>query len=440
MAETVRILYFTEAGRELARSLQEKIQKRGRRCDSVPRPRELIGCEPASATREHGSGEEGPTDCEAASGRGEGLLRAWTKENFRTGRVLVYIGACGIAVRAIAPYVGSKTTDPAVLVIDERGRYVIPILSGHIGGANRWAKYIAALLGEPTQAVLTTATDVNGLPAIDEIAVRNGLQIDDMERAKAFSAALLREEEEPGRFRTRRKGESKERSENNNNSGPQDAETIRRRGILFAHLLVPPAYANWVRLCVRGISAGGESEEPGSAFIEGEIRGPLTECTEDQREGREEVRKAPICVISPGIRETQEPLCLIPRMLVLGIGCRRDKEPEVLQQFVRELLEGHRLRPEAVREVASIDLKSEEPAIRELAQALQVPFRTFSAQELREVPGSFSHSDFVQKTTGVGNVCERAVMAAGADSILISKTAQDGMTAAVGICRVRILL
>ena len=122
---------------------------------------------------------------------GKGCLQAWTQEHFRKGNVLVYIGACGIAVRAIAPFLKGKDTDPAVIVMDEKGQNVIPILSGHLGGANAWAQKLSQITGG--QAVLTTATDVNGLFSVDVFAAVNDLSIDDLGKAASFSAQLLRE-------------------------------------------------------------------------------------------------------------------------------------------------------------------------------------------------------------------------------------------------------
>ena len=106
---------------------------------------------------------------------------------------IIFVGACGIAVRAIAPFIKDKKTDPAVIVIDEKGQFVIPVLSGHIGGANQLAKELAELLN--SQLVLTTATDVNGKFAVDVFAKQNNFTIWSMKQAKQFSAALLDEKE-----------------------------------------------------------------------------------------------------------------------------------------------------------------------------------------------------------------------------------------------------
>ena len=110
-------------------------------------------------------------------------------EAFANMDALIFVGACGVAVRSIAPFVRDKKTDPAVLCLDERASFVIPLLSGHIGGANALAARLAGALG--AAAVITTATDVNGKFAVDAWAAQNGCAIEDFALAKRFAAEIL---------------------------------------------------------------------------------------------------------------------------------------------------------------------------------------------------------------------------------------------------------
>ena len=102
---------------------------------------------------------------------------------------LIFIGSCGIAVREIAPYVKSKLTDPAVIAVDELARFAVPLLSGHIGGANALAMELADLLG--ATPVITTATDINRKFSVDAWAARQGLYIASLSAAKHISARIL---------------------------------------------------------------------------------------------------------------------------------------------------------------------------------------------------------------------------------------------------------
>lgn len=122
-------------------------------------------------------------------------LSLWTKDAWAANDALVFVGACGIAVRAIAPYIKDKTVDPAVVAVDEKGKYAISILSGHIGGANDLALEIAGMVG--ALPVITTATDLNNKFAVDDWARKHHLHLhlEEMDIAKEISASILNGEE-----------------------------------------------------------------------------------------------------------------------------------------------------------------------------------------------------------------------------------------------------
>lgn len=119
----------------------------------------------------------------------ESTIGEWTKEQMKRKNILLFIGACGIAVRAIAPYIADKLQDSPVLVMDEKGTYVIPILSGHVGGANEIAVQIASKTG--AVPVITTATDMNDKFAVDLFAKRNNLHIVNREGIAKVSSKVL---------------------------------------------------------------------------------------------------------------------------------------------------------------------------------------------------------------------------------------------------------
>lgn len=310
---------------------------------------------------------------------GKGCCKEWTAEHFRKGNVLVYIGACGIAVRAVAPHIGSKETDPAVIVIDEKGENVIPILAGHLGGANEWARKIAELT--KGKAVLTTATDVNGIFAVDLFAKENQLLIGDLKKAARFTASLLEEGK--------------------------------------ASVVTPRKYADVIQF------------EDG---IPAELQ--AYDLPDEQLAGQHGEN---VALITPDVEPSTNPdapLRLIPRCVILGMGCRKGKSYEELRDFAEGTLQELGLDREAVCAIASIDVKKEEPGLVSLAADLGVPLQTFNAEELEKTElenWTFMESDRVREFVGTGNVCERAAAAAGARKILIGKTAKDGMTICVGM-------
>lgn len=284
-------------------------------------------------------------------------LADFTAPLFQEMDALIFVSSCGIAVRAIAPHVRSKTTDPAVVALDERAGFVVPLLSGHIGGANALASRLAAALG--AAAAVTTATDVNGRFSVDAWAAERGLYIDSMSAAKAVSAAIL--------------------------EGPVPLKS--------------------------DFPIAGELP---SGVVRGES-GPVGICISWRR---------------------QEPfettLLLVPRVVRLGIGCRRGTSWAVIHTLVEQVLEENGIPQEAVKSAASIDLKKNEPGLLACCQRQGWPLKFYTAGQLKAVEGDFTSSDFVKKTTGVDNVCERAALSAGGE-LIIKKTAGDGVTVAAAV-------
>lgn len=294
----------------------------------------------------------------------------WTGRMFDQVDGLLYIGAAGIAVRAIAPFVKDKLTDPAVVVIDEQGRHAISLLSGHVGGANLLARMAADLLG--AEPVITTASDVQGRTAVDVWAAQRDLKLSDRDLAKRVAAALV-DGEPVGFFSDCRLAES-----------------------------VPEDYACG-RVCRMNV---------------------WVTC----REG-----PGPDIGAVPAFPDGALVLRLIPACLTVGVGCRRDTAAGVVADAIRSVFAGHGLDLRAAARLASISLKKDEQGIIETAKSMGIPFVTFSAEQLNRVQGDFGESEFVQKVTGVGNVCERAaLLGAGPGSrILVHKEICGGVTVAV---------
>lgn len=275
---------------------------------------------------------------------------------FEQNDALVFIGACGIAVRDIAPHLKSKTEDPAVIVIDDRGRFVIPILSGHIGGANRLAGEIASKIG--AVPVITTATDGAHRFSCDQWAATHDCEISSMDMAKEVSSQIL----------------------------------------------------------VRDIPVSSEFDL--SDLPDGLVH---------QNDG-----DLGIYIGIKDINPYENTLRLIPRIVTVGIGCRRGASGKTVYDMVVGTLEKNGIDIRSVRQIASIDVKRDEEALKYLAQKLDVPVCLFSAGELESVPGEFSDSEFVRKTVGTGNVCERAAALAGG-KLIVPKNAENGVTVAVSV-------
>lgn len=291
-------------------------------------------------------------------GAGGVRLAEWTGTQFAQADALIFVGAVGIAVRAIAPHCKSKATDPAVVVLDECGRFAVPLLSGHLGGANALARALAEACG--AIPVITTATDANGVFAVDEWAKAQGCAVLEPERIKLVSGALLA------------------------------GHTVRLA-------------SDWP---VQGTPPAGV--DPARTPAEADFA--LT--------------------LSPA----GDALHLVPRIGVLGIGCRRGTCAEQLEAAFTDFCARHSLAPACITAAASIDLKADEAGLLAFCRAHGWPITFYSAEQLRALSGPFTPSPFVQSVTGVDNVCERAAVLASGGCIRIPKQAGGGVTFALALC------
>ena len=172
------IISFTENGKRLSERIAELLKKGDSKSLTKIEPFLFTKCE---ACKKNSAGSPAMFV--------EKSVGDWAKEQMQEKNALLFIGACGIAVRAIAPFLTDKLHDVPVLVMDERGRYVIPLLSGHVGGANELAHYLAGKTG--AEPVITTATDINNKFAVDLFTKRNNLFIENKEGIVKVSSKVL---------------------------------------------------------------------------------------------------------------------------------------------------------------------------------------------------------------------------------------------------------
>ena len=296
---------------------------------------------------------------------GKGALSTWTEEHFSTNDALIFIGAIGIALRAIAPYIKTKTKDPAVVVVDELGQFSIPILSGHIGGANELALQISKDLG--STPVITTATDINKVFAVDTWAKSQGLHILNPECIKLVSSKLL-------------KGES-------------------------VHV---------------------KSDYP----IQGNLpKNVYLNDLEDSNAGYD------VLITHKDLENEckNDTLLLVPQIITVGIGCRKDISFEAIENSILYILEKENYHILAINALASIDKKANEKGILEFAKKYDLPFNTYSAEELNSLEGDFTKSEFVKSVVEVDNVCERSAIMESNGKLIRRKDTCDGAGVTVAL-------
>lgn len=263
----------------------------------------------------------------------------------------LFIGAMGICVRCIAPCVSDKYADPAVVCMDSTGQFVVPVLSGHVGGANEWARQIAAILG--AQAVVTTQSDCNGVWALDLLAARFGWQTacshEEMNRAIARfvnreRVALLLD--------------------------------IKDKGTAWLERTLPP----YVKVYYHYADIPFEETDLLIAVTPYEYEAPV------------------------------QSLYYRPQVLHLGVGCKKQCVPDGIAEYIEEVMHSHGLSPWSLATVGTIELKKDEPLLKALQERWkQAKVCIYSAEELSglEIPHP---SQKVYEVTGVYGVAESAAL------------------------------
>lgn len=279
----------------------------------------------------------------------------------------VFIGAMGICIRTIAEHVQHKYHDPAVINIDSTGRFVVSVLSGHVGGANELTEHIASLLG--AQAVVSTQTDNTGLWALDLFSRKYGwAQVNNMEGLNKPIALYT--------------------------NGKPTALLLEVRDKFTLEL--ERTHAEHVDIYCK-------------------------------REDLDESKYELILVVSPRVYETSKP-CIqyIPKSLALGLGCRYQCAPKDIPEYICNEIRRLGYYPEAIKRIGTIDLKKDEPLLKEMLQLLNIEEADiYTSEDLAPVEIK-NPSDYVFKVTGVYGVAESASrLSARMGSIVIEK--QKGM-------------
>ena len=292
---------------------------------------------------------------------------SFSKEFFHESSSLVFIGAMGICVRSIAPFAEDKHTDPAVVCIDSTGKYVIPVLSGHIGGANDLSKELANLLG--AEAIITTQSDNANLWALDTLGKKYDWTLIVKDSNAAISTFV-------------------------NGKPTALLLDIRDKGTDYLERTVPSHVSIFYSF-----------------------------------EAIPQQDYELLMIVSPKQYDTSiHTITYIPKVLHLGMGCRKDMQgdPTVVYEHIKDVLRDKRLYPEALADVNTIDLKKCEPVLTLLAYGvMECPFHTYTSEELKEIPVP-NPSEKVLEVTESPSVSEAsAIYAAHGGPLLVEKQKAD---------------
>jgi precorrin-4 C11-methyltransferase len=292
----------------------------------------------------------------------EGPLADQVPAWFTSHDQLVFFLASGAVTRLIARCLASKESDPGVLAVDEAGHFVIPLLSGHRGGANTFARMVAGCLG--ATPVVTTASDVIGGLSLDTLEDALGWTAEPREMLKGAALALVNQEP-------------------------------------VAILQEVGARGAWL----------DEMEVPGHvAFVH------------DPKDFAGQAYSQILWVTDQCHQVEGHILWLRPKSLVLGVGCERGLSAQGLEQGLDLFLRQQGFARASIDTLASVDVKADEPALLDLADREDWQTAFFPSEALAEVPGIASPSAVVERCVGTPGVAEpAALLAAGATALLVAK-------------------
>ncbi len=296
---------------------------------------------------------------------------------------LILILSLGIAVRALDGRMRDKHRDPAVVVLDEEGKFAISVLSGHVGGANELARNVAQLIG--ATPVITTASDVQDTIAVDLLGQELGWEIDGQENVTRVSAAIVNDEV-VGLFQ---------------DAGEPDwwprAKPLPTNIQLF-----------------ESIESLGREDIAGGLIVTDRLLGKGFH------------------------RLLASSVVYRPKSLVVGLGCNRGTSSEEIESAVRTVLERNLLSFKSVRNLATVDVKSDEQGLLGFAEKVKLPIEFYAVAQLREVNGIPSPSDNVRRAVGSYGVCEpAALLSSGVDGLVVAKTKMGNVTVAVARAAVK---
>lgn len=304
-----------------------------------------------------------------------GGLRKKTAWAFKRSAALVFVSATGIAVRAIAPLVKAKHLDPAVVVVDERARFSISLLSGHLGGANRLAADIAGAL--KAAPVISTATELWGLPSAEDIAGAFSLSVENPGGIKAVNSAIL-----DGRT-----------------VYISDRDSARLKALKERFGKGPFRFSRSVPARLKE----GEAVILVTSSLE-KPAGPLSGRT----------------------------LILRPREIVAGIGCGKGVAKDEIEKALRGAFKKAGLSPLSLKGFATVELKRGEKGLSALADEMRVRIEFFGSGRLERVKAPSPGSAFVKGVTGTWGVAEpAALLSSGARELCLRKIRRGRVTVAL---------